>query len=95
LATLRRSKVRAAPSARPPTTPPALSSGVAEESQEFSLLVIGTFGVSALLLCLAAVPPAWSRPSRVLRLYARARGGIAAAGLVLLNAAVLAFLFSI
>jgi hypothetical protein len=75
--------------------PPALSSGGAEESEALPLLLIGTFGLSALLLCLAAIPPAWSRPFGVPARFVRARGGIAVAGVLLFNTAVLALLFSI
>jgi hypothetical protein len=83
--------------AAPTPVPPLLSSGGAEdESRAFSLLLIGTFGVSALLLCLAAIPPAWNRPFGLSVRLAHVRGALAVVGLfILLDSAVLALLLAI
>lgn len=69
-----------------------------EPTSSFSIsspVVVLTFGLSVLLLCLAAIPPAWSRPFGVSARLAHVRGGLAVAGvIVLLDSAVLALLLT-
>jgi hypothetical protein len=75
---------------------PSLASG--EESGGLTLmtsLLLATFGVSVLLLTLAALPPAWSgRLALSARLY-NARGAMVMAGVVLLlESGVIALVFA-
>jgi hypothetical protein len=59
-------------------------------------VLVLAFGLSALLLCLAAIPSAWSRPWGVSARLASLRGGFAVAGLiVLVDSAVLTLLLAI
>jgi hypothetical protein len=79
---------------------PAISSRVRDDDSEalsaLRPVLILTFGVSALFLCLAAVPLAWSRRFGFSVNLANVRGAIAVVGLfILLDSAVLAVLFAI
>jgi hypothetical protein len=58
-------------------------------------VLVLAFGLSALLLCLAAIPPAWSRPFGFSARLVNARGALAVAGvIVLLDSAALALLLT-
>jgi hypothetical protein len=84
----------------PKTARPEISSGVRDDDSDglsaLGPVLILTFGVSTLLLGLAAVPLAWSRRLGLSVHLANIRGALAVIGLfILLDTAVLALLFTI
>jgi hypothetical protein len=85
---------------RPKTARRVLSPGAGDDDSD-GLSVLGpvlilTFGVSMLLLGLAAVPLAWSRRLGLSAHLANVRGALAVVGVfILLDTAVLALLFTI
>ena len=77
-----RPQVKAAHVARRTNVPLPLSSSVDDESKlsALSSVLILTFGASALLLAVAAMPPAWSVRFGVAAHLADVRGGMALVG---------------